>query len=96
MDSRQYEEDGSKRTRIRFMVEGPRGKMRVWAEVSDKLLEGYVFLICQDMQTGRVFTVVDNRDKLKLEAMSMGGAGQEGRNAMFALLGGSGSPSPKS
>ena len=35
IDSRKYKEsDGSNRTRIRFNVEGTKGKVRVWAEVS--------------------------------------------------------------
>ena len=60
--------DGSKRTRVRFMLEGPRGKVRVWAEVSNKmLLNEFVYIICQDMQAGRVITIVDNRDKLEVD-----------------------------
>ena len=35
VDSRKYDgEDGSTRMRVRFYVEGPRGKCLVWAEVS--------------------------------------------------------------
>lgn len=38
VDSRKYKEaDGSNRTRIRFNIKGPKGKLRVWAEVSRPL-----------------------------------------------------------
>ena len=68
VDSHLYDVDGSKRMRVRFMLEGPRGKVKVWAEVSEKmLLNEYVYIICQDMQTGRVITIVDDRDKLQVE-----------------------------
>lgn len=33
LDFRQYEEDDSKRTRVRFNMKGPRGHVVVWAEV---------------------------------------------------------------
>lgn len=89
VDSRQYDEpmDGSKRTRIRFMVEGPRGKVRVWTEISNKMNSGeYVYLICKDMQNGRIITIIDNRDRLETEAASGGNA--DSKNAIFALLSG--------
>lgn len=58
-------EDGSKRTRIRFNVKGSKGKVQVWAEVSEALPAGeLVYLICQDTRTGRVHTIVDNRATL--------------------------------
>ena len=63
-----HDVDGSKRLRIRFMLEGPRGKVRVWAEISDKMLSNeFLYVICQDMQSGRVITLVDDRDKLQME-----------------------------
>lgn len=34
IDYRQFEEDGSKRTRVRFNVKGPKGHVVVWAEVT--------------------------------------------------------------
>lgn len=88
VDSRAYDDiDGSKRMRVRFGVEGPRGKVRVWAEVSSKMLDGeYVYIICQCMQTGRVLTVVDNRDRLEAEALA--GASDDSKSSLLALLGG--------
>ncbi len=59
-------QDGDKRLRIRFHVEGNRTKLRVWAEVSDRLTDGeYSYLICQDLKTGRVITIQDNRQRLQ-------------------------------
>lgn len=70
-DSFSYTEeaDGSKRTRIRFNIEGKKGKALVFAEVSDRMPDGekFVYLICQDKRTGRVLTVVDNRDRIEEE-----------------------------
>ena len=58
-------EDGSKRTRVRFNVQGSQGKAVVYAEVADSLQAGdLVYLICQDSRTGRVHTIVDNREML--------------------------------
>lgn len=71
VDSFSYSEENdypvSKRTRIRFNIEGKRGKALVYAEVSDNLPEGekFVYLICQDKRTGKVLTVVDNRDRIQ-------------------------------
>ena len=70
VDSFSYTEENdrpvSKRTRIRFNIEGKKGKALVYAEVSDNLPEGekFVYLIVQDRRTGRVLTVVDNRDRI--------------------------------
>ena len=44
----------------------------------------YVYLICQDMRTGRVVTIEDNRDRLELEAQQ---STEAGGNAMAALAG---------
>ena len=71
VDSFAYVEENdkpsSRRTRIRFNIEGQRGKALVYAEVSDNLPDGekFVYLICQDKRTGRVLTVVDNRDRIE-------------------------------
>eukprot|EP00611_Tribonema_gayanum_P008874 TRINITY_DN1853_c0_g1_i1.p1 TRINITY_DN1853_c0_g1~~TRINITY_DN1853_c0_g1_i1.p1 ORF type:complete len:283 (-),score=79.68 TRINITY_DN1853_c0_g1_i1:379-1227(-) len=55
-------EDGSKRMRIRFNVEGPYGHGFVFAEGSDKLPSGeWVYLMVQDSSTGHVITLQDNR-----------------------------------
>lgn len=74
VDSRKYDaEDGSTRMRVRFYVQGPRGKCLVWAEVSNKMSDNeYVYLICQDMRSGRVVTVEDNRSRLDNEQLSRG------------------------
>lgn len=80
VDSFSYTEEGdrppTKRTRIRFNIEGKKGKALVFAEVADRLPEGekFVYLICQDRRTGRVLTVVDNRDKI--EALREAGQGE--------------------
>jgi len=81
VDSFSYTEENdrpvSKRTRIRFNIEGKKGKALVYAEVSDNLPEGekFVYLICQDRRTGRVVTVVDNRDRI--EELSIANANLE-------------------
>jgi hypothetical protein len=69
VDSRKYKEaDGSNRTRIRFNVKGSKGQAQVWAEVSDKMASNeFVYVICQDMRTGRVVTIQDNRARLEAE-----------------------------
>lgn len=73
VDSYSYIEENdrpvSKRTRIRFNIEGKRGKALVYAEVSDRLPEGekFVYLICQDRRTGKVLTIVDNRERIEHE-----------------------------
>ena len=88
VESYQYTEmDGSKRTRIRFNVKGPRGTVRVWAEVSDKMASNeFVYIICQDMKTGRIITIEDNRSRLDAEMAS--GGSSESTNAIQRLLGG--------
>lgn len=55
-------EDGSKRLRIRFNIEGPFGNAFVFAEVTSEMGKGeWMYLLVQDLQTGRVLTVEDNR-----------------------------------
>src|SRR3546814_9886631 len=45
-----------------FNWQGTHGKAVVWAEVSDKFgADQFVYLVAQDMRTGRVFTIEDNR-----------------------------------
>lgn len=100
VDSRVYKErDGSQRTRVRFNIKGTKGRVMVWAEVSDKMASNeYVYLICQDMRTKRVITVEDNRARLEteMEVASMGsgngggggGVLEEQKAAMMKLLGG--------
>lgn len=63
--------DGSNRLRIRFNIKGPKGQVRVWTEVSDKMgPDQYVYLIYQNVRTGRVTTVVDDRDVVDVEPSS--------------------------
>lgn len=58
-------DDGSARIRVRFNIKGKKGRVMVWAEVSDMIPDNeYVYLICQDMRTGRVITIQDNRERL--------------------------------
>ena len=100
VDSRIYKEegDGSTRTRVRFNIKGNKGRVLVWAEVSDKMPSNeYVYLIAQDMRSGKVVTIEDNRERLETQ-MNMnnigtgsggGGAGGSGdaKNALMKLLG---------
>lgn len=69
VDSYGYKaEDGSKRMRVRFNIKGSKGKVVVWAEVSDKMpANEYVYVVFQDARTGKVYTVSDNRDRLEAE-----------------------------
>jgi hypothetical protein len=69
VDSRTFKErDGSNRTRIRFNIKGRKGQVMVWAEVSDKMSANeYVFIIVQDMRTGRVVTIEDERGRLEAD-----------------------------
>jgi len=100
VDSRAYKErDGSQRTRVRFNIKGPKGRVMVWAEVSDKMPSNeYVYLIVQDMRTKRILTVEDNRARLETEmevaSIGSGGGGgamagaEDAKAAMMKLLGG--------
>jgi len=86
VDSRSYkDEDGSKRARVRFHVKGPKGRVAVYAEVSNRSpSKEFVYLICQDSRTGRVITIEDNRARIALEASA---PSSEARDAMNALMG---------
>lgn len=88
IDSRKYKaEDGSNRTRVRFNVKGPRAQFQVWAEVSDKMLNTeFVYLIVQDVRTGRVMTIHDNRARLEAQMAENSTAG-EGDNVIASLMG---------
>ena len=88
IDSRKYKaEDGSNRTRVRFNVKGPRGQFQVWAEVSDKMANTeFVYLIVQDVRTGRVVTVHDNRARLEAQ-FEEGLASGEGDSVIAQLMG---------
>ena len=85
-------DDGSKRTRVRFNLEGKFAEAFCFAEVSSEMSSGeFVYVLVQDKHTGRVITVVDNR--AALTARRLAGGNQESANAMQQLLGGGkGSP----
>ena len=81
------EEDGSKRTRVRFNMEGQFASAFCFAEVSNEMSSGeFVYILVQDKKSGRVITVVDNRAALTAKRMS--GNNQESAEAMKKLLGG--------
>ena len=92
--SRKYvAQDNSKRTRIRFTVEGPYGKALVFAEISNLANQHeFVYLILQDMRTGRVLTIEDRRAELAARTMDS----KEGNNSLSTLLGNPFSNSAKS
>eukprot|EP00591_Stephanopyxis_turris_P004131 CAMPEP_0195514474 /NCGR_PEP_ID=MMETSP0794_2-20130614/5847_1 /TAXON_ID=515487 /ORGANISM="Stephanopyxis turris, Strain CCMP 815" /LENGTH=253 /DNA_ID=CAMNT_0040642727 /DNA_START=212 /DNA_END=974 /DNA_ORIENTATION=- len=78
-------EDGSKRTRVRFNLEGQFGHAFVFAEVSSDMDSGeFVYLLVQDKRNGRVITIVDNRSALI--AKRMAGGSKEGMDAFSNLL----------
>ena len=81
-------EDGSKRCRVRFNLEGKFGNAFVFCEVSDNLPRGedFVYLMVQDKRNGHVITLVDNRSKIATQRMAGGSA--EGREVFANLLGG--------
>mmetsp|Transcript_40765 Transcript_40765/g.127566 ORF Transcript_40765/g.127566 Transcript_40765/m.127566 type:complete len:283 (-) Transcript_40765:287-1135(-) len=49
-----HPKDGSKRVRIRFNIEGPHGRALVFAEVSNKGSDKWVYLMVQDVRDGSV------------------------------------------
>ena len=81
------EDDGSKRTRVRFNLEGQYGHAFVFAEVSKDMASGeFVYILVQDKRNGHVITVVDNRSALL--AKKLAGGSQEGADVFATLLGG--------
>jgi len=81
------EEDGTKRTRVRFNLEGPYGGAFVFAEVSKDMPSGeFVYILVQDKRNGSVINVVDNRSALL--AKKMAGGSQEGMEVLANLLSG--------
>jgi import inner membrane translocase subunit TIM21 len=83
------EDDGSKRTRVRFNMEGQFASAFCFAEVSSEMSSGeFVYVLVQDKQTGRVITVVDNR--AAMTAQRLAGGNKETADAMKQLLGGGG------
>lgn len=83
----QDKDDGSKRTRIRFNLEGQYGTAFVFAEVSSDMPSGeFVYILVQDKRNGQVVNVLDNRSALL--AKRMAGGNQEGNQALQNLLSG--------
>merc|ERR1712008_135738 len=79
-------EDGSKRTRVKYNLEGKYGMAAVFAEVSSEMSSGeFVYILVQDKQNGRVITVEDNRSRLATERMMKGN--KEGMPAFSSLIG---------
>eukprot|EP00585_Thalassiosira_rotula_P008165 CAMPEP_0196143626 /NCGR_PEP_ID=MMETSP0910-20130528/13632_1 /TAXON_ID=49265 /ORGANISM="Thalassiosira rotula, Strain GSO102" /LENGTH=268 /DNA_ID=CAMNT_0041405109 /DNA_START=122 /DNA_END=928 /DNA_ORIENTATION=+ len=82
-------DDGSKRTRVRFNLEGEFGSAFVFAEVSKDMPSGeFVYIIVQDKRNGAAITVVDNRSALL--AKRMAGGDEKGQNVFANLLAGGG------
>jgi import inner membrane translocase subunit TIM21 len=80
-------DDGSKRVRVRFNLEGPKGNAYVFAEVSSDMPSGeFVYLLVQDKRNGMVITVIDNRSMLAAKRMASGS--KEGEEAFANLLSG--------
>ena len=81
------QDDGSKRTRVRFNLDGPYGQAFVFAEVSNDMPSGeFVYILVQDKRNGQVITVQDNRSSLL--AKRLAGGSQDGQDVFAQLLGG--------
>jgi len=79
-------DDGSKRVRVRFNLEGQNGNAFVFAEVSNNMSSGeFVYLMVQDRRNGQVINLIDNRSALM--AKRMGGDDAKGQDAFSNLLG---------
>lgn len=88
------EEDGSKRVRVRFNLEGPNGKAFCFAEVSKDMPSGeFVYVLVQDKLNGQVTNVVDNRAAMAVAKMS--GSNVEGAKVFNQLLTGGADSSRK-
>ena len=88
------QDDGSKRTRVRFNMESQFATAFCFAEVSSDMPSGeYVYILVQDKRSGRVLTVIDNRASLRAKQLAGGNA--ETASAMQQLLSGGGSNSGK-
>ena len=81
------EDDGSKRVRVRFNLDGQYGNAFVFAEVSKEMKSGeFVYILVQDKRNGAVITVEDNRSALL--AKRLAGGSSEGQDVFANLLGG--------
>jgi len=82
-------DDNSKRTRVRYNLEGRYGDAFVFAEQSADMPSGeFVYVLVQDKSNGRVFTVVDNR--AAMTAQRLHSNSKETQSAMSQLLSGGG------
>lgn len=75
---------GRRACRIRFNVEGPRGKGIVYTEIAESMGKGdFYYLVFQDKKTGEAIGIIDNRpvitrqqrQKQVVEALEEGGVG---------------------
>lgn len=79
-------DDGSKRVRVRFNLQGEHGNAFVFAEVSNKMPSGeFVYLMVQDRRNGQVINIIDNRSALM--AKMMAGDDAKGQDAFANLMG---------
>ena len=81
-------EDGSKRVRVRYNIEGRFGQAFVFAEVSANQPSGeFVYILVQDKANGQTNTIVDNR--AAMTAARLMGNNKEAGSAISQLLTGS-------
>lgn len=79
-------DDGSKRVRVRFNLQGEHGNAFVFAEVSNSMPSGeFVYLMVQDRRNGQVVNLIDNRSALM--AKMMAGDDAKGQDAFANLMG---------
>jgi mitochondrial import inner membrane translocase subunit TIM21 len=79
------QEDGSKRTRVRYNIEGRFGYAFVFAEVASNQPSGeFVYILVQDKANGRTHTVIDNR--AAITASRLMGQNKEAGSAIAQLL----------
>lgn len=84
-------DDGTKRTRVRYNLEGQHGKAYVFAEASSDMPSGeFAYVMVQCKSNGSVITVVDNRSAMLVKRMA--GGKKEGQEAFSSLLGGTPKP----
>jgi mitochondrial import inner membrane translocase subunit TIM21 len=81
-------EDGSKRVRVRYNIEGQFGYAFVFAEVSANAPSGeFVYILVQDKSNGHTHTIIDNR--AAMTAARLMGHNKEAGSAISQLLTGS-------
>jgi mitochondrial import inner membrane translocase subunit TIM21 len=81
-------DDGSKRVRVRYNIEGRFGSAFVFAEVSSDQSSGeFVYVLVQDKSNGHTHPVIDNR--AAMTAARLMGNNKEAGSAISQLLTGS-------